>query len=84
MSMRIMKEYLGLFAHDTVLINELQRPGEAKTKIYFVPFKAVKYSTIVATSSEATGALKLLIILLTSAAHACFDNAGWFNTIPAE
>jgi hypothetical protein len=58
MSMRIMKEYLGLFAQEHGAdLRTLRVPGEAKAEVYLVPFKAVKYSTIVATSSGAIGAL---------------------------
>jgi hypothetical protein len=56
--MRIMKEYLGLFAQEHGAdLRTLRVPGEAKAEVYLMPFKAVKYSTIVATSSGAIGAL---------------------------
>src|ERR1700704_2091852 len=50
---RIVKSYLGFYAQELRAQVHIRPFGELKTKVYFAPLRAVKYSPIVPTSCGA-------------------------------
>jgi hypothetical protein len=60
------------------------RTSGLKSDVYFAPFEDGQIFDDRTDILRGYRGLVMLIILLTFAVQACFDNDGWFKTMPAE